>query len=540
MKIRNHKSFSYSSKYVFLSLIIFLLISCESDLDVIPEDPNTFLADAFYATDDSYKQGLAGVYANLTLTGASGPDNSNIAGLDAGTSQYGRGYWNLQELTTDAVKWSWENDPGTRDLNRNIWSADNAIIRGFFGRCMAQVAFANEYLRQTNTEKLTARGVRGELLETISTYRAEARFLRALAYYHMMDLFGKAGFVTEEDAVGFVQSPEYDRKQLFEFIEAELTTIEAALLPSSQNEYGRAPKAAAWMVLAKMYLNSSILTGQDRMTDCIRYCKKILDAGYSLSPKYENLFNADNDSNGAQNEIIFPIISDGITTQNWGPTTLMINGQVGSLEQNGEAFGVASGGWGGALRVPRQFSEIMTNGNYDVDDRNTLITANRPIDISSIQNNGSGYIIGKWSNLTSQGATGSATEIVDTDFPMFRLADVYLMYAEASLKGGIGGDMEQAAAYLNQLRARANNPKRISVSDLTLDLVINERLVELHWEGHRRQDLIRFNRFTGGAYNWNWKGNSLHGTSISQDLAVFPIPNASLAANSRLTQNTGY
>lgn len=538
MKI-NH-IYSNTLKYVFVFLIPLLFTNCEGDLDVLPEDPNSFLADEFYSTPESYKQGLAGVYANLTLTSASGPNSSNISGLDAGTSQYGRGLWNLQEITTDEVKWSWENDPGTRDLNRNTWSADNPIIRGFFGRCMAQIAFANEYLRQTTDEKLASRGVTGSLLQEIATYRAEARFLRTLAYYNMMDLFGKAGFITENDPVGFVQSPEYNRSQLFEFIESELLDIESNLVDPRQNEYGRADKAAAWMVLAKIYLNASVYTGIDKNTECISYCKRIIESGFSISSSYANLFNADNDSNSSRSEVIFPVISDGIVTQNWGPTTLMINGQVGSLEQNGESFGVTAGGWGGALRVTRQFSEIFMNGNFDSDDRNTLITANRPIDITSIQNNGTGFVIGKWSNRTSQGNNGSTNEIVDTDFPMFRLADVYLMYAEAVVRGGTGGTVNQAVSYVNDLRSRANNPRRISTSDLTLDFLLKERLVELHWEGHRRQDLIRFNQYVGGNYNWNWKGNSLSGVSISNHLRLFPIPSASLASNSNLTQNTGY
>jgi hypothetical protein len=521
--------------------VVILFTSCESDLDVVSEDPNSFLADDFYSTPASYKQGLAGVYANLALTSADGPNNSNISGLDAGTSQYGRGLWNLQELTTDEVKWTWENDPGTRELNRNNWSADNPIIRGFFGRCMAQVAFANEYLRQTASAKLSSRGVIDtNLLNDITIYRAEARFLRALAYYHMMDLFGKAGFITENDPVGFVQSPEYNRQQLFQFIESEALEILPILIAPRQNEYGRVDKAAAWMLLAKIYLNAQVYIDDDRYTDCLTYCNNIIQTAYTLSPTYVNNFNADNDTNSARNEIIFPVVSDGITTQNWGPTTLMVNGQVGSFEQNGQNFGVAAGGWGGALRVTRQFSEVFMNGNYDVDARNTLIVADRPIDITDISNNGTGYIIGKWSNKTSVGSNGSANEQVDTDFPMFRLADVYLMYAEATLRGGTGGTIGQSATYINALRSRANNNNTITANDLTLDVILEERLVELHWEGHRRQDLIRFNRYTGGFYNWNWKGNSLTGLSISDHLKVFPIPSVSLASNSNLTQNTGY
>jgi hypothetical protein len=175
----------------FLSALILLFIyaGCTSELEILPEDENTFLVDDFYNSEESYKQGLAGVYGNLALTSSQGPGNSNISGLDAGTSQYGRGYWNLQELTTDEAKWSWENDPGLRELNRNTWTSENVILRGFFGRCMTQVAFVNEYLRQSNDAVLNERNVSDTLKEEIQIYRAEVRFLRALAYFHMMDLF---------------------------------------------------------------------------------------------------------------------------------------------------------------------------------------------------------------------------------------------------------------------------------------------------------------------------------------------------------------
>lgn len=523
-------------KTVSIISSVILFIGCMDDLDISPEDPNTFLVEDFYATPESYKEGLAGVYANLTLTGVDGPASTNITGLDAGTSQYGRGLWNLQELTTDEVVWSWENDDGLRGLNRNTWTADNVILRGFFGRVMTQVAFANEYLRQTETGVLDARGVDETLKSEILIYRAEARFLRALAYYHMMDIFGKAGFVTENDPVGAYQSPQYERADLFTYIESELLEISSTLKDPLQNEYARVDKAAAWMLLAKIYLNAEVYIDSDRYDDCLTYCEKIIAGGFALSPIYSNNFNADNHENSARNEIIFPVVSDGIVTQNYGPTTVMINAQVGSLEQNAD-YGVA--GWAGGLRVPRQFSEVFLEDIFEIDDRNTLITEDRPIDITNVSNYGTGYIIAKWSNLTSTGQAGSATEIVDTDYPMFRLADVYLMYAELNVRKGIGSS-SIAVGYINDLRSRSNNTNTISSGDLTLDFILKERLVELHWEGHRRQDLIRFQKYTGGVYNWSLKGDALNGTSISATRSLFPIPTASLAANPNLTQNEGY
>ena len=526
-------------KTIILMFGTFAFIGCINELEVLPEDPDTFIVDDFYTTPESYIQGLAGVYGNLSLTGAEGPDNSNISGLDAGTSQYGRGLWNTQELTTDEVLWSWENDPGTRELNRNTWTADNVILRGLFGRAMTQVAFSNEYLRQTADDKLLARGVDADTKSKINTYRAEVRFLRALAYYHMMDLFGKAGFITENDPIGAFQSPGYNRSQLFSFIEGEMTEILPNLADPLQNEYARVDKAAAWMLLAKIYLNAEVFIGEDKYAECLQNCEKIINAGFSLAPNYLNVFMADNDKGAARNEIIFPVLSDGVVTQNYGPTTLMINGQVGSLEQNGASFGVNAGGWGAALRVTRQFSELFLSGPYDTDDRNTLIVGDRPIDLVPVSNNGTGYIVGKWSNKTSDGTNGAATEIVDTDFPMFRLADAYLMYIEAHLRGG-GGDVVTALDLFNDLRVRANNPNTIGSTDLSLDLILNERLIELHWEGHRRQDLIRFGKFISGSYNWSWKGSAPNGIPLNANRVLFPIPSASLAANPNLTQNPGY
>lgn len=523
-----------------LAIIGFLLIvSCESELNVSPEDPNTFTAEDFYANPEAYLQGLAGVYSNLSLTGTDGAANSNIQGLDPGTSQYGRGLWNLQVVTSDEAIWSWENDDGIRDMNRSTWTADNVILRGMFGRTMTSIAFANEYLRQTSNAVLDSRGVSGELRNNIQDYRAEARFLRALSYYHMMDLFGKAPYVTENDPVGAYQAPQYARPELFTLIESELLDIIPELPDPLQNDYARADKAAAWMVLAKIYLNAEVYINENRYSDCLNYCEQIINGGFILTPNYLNTFMADNHQGAARQEIIFPVLSDGVVTQNYGPTTVSINGQVGSLEQNGEDFGVGAGGWGGALRVTRQFSEIMLNGQYANDDRNTLIIGDRPIDITNISNNGTGYIVAKWSNRTSEGALGSAREIVDTDFPMFRLADVYLMFAEAHLRGG-GGTISEAVGHVNALRTRANNPIMVSAGELDLDLILNERLVELYWEAHRRQDLVRFGKYSGGSYNWSWKGNAPNGIPISTNRDVFPIPTASLGSNPNLTQNDGY
>jgi hypothetical protein len=534
MKMR----FKIHTSVGLLCLFMVGLTSCTDDLNIIPNDDQTTLSDDLFTNEAAYKNVLGGVYANLALTGTDGAGSSNVAGLDAGTSQFGRVLLYLQTLSADQMIWSYENDPGTREIQRNIWTAQNPVLVGMFSRTHLTISFANNFLRETTDEKLDARNVSTATRAEIKPYRAEARLLRALSYYYMMDIFGKANFATENDAVNSIPQV-YDRAQLFSFIESELIDIDADLINSRQNEYGRADKSVAYMILAKIYLNAEVYIGENRYADCITYCEKIISGGHSLATSYLHNFMANNNTNSAVNEIIFPIISDGLTTQNYGPTTVMINGSVGSLEVNGTEVGVSAGGWGGALRVRKQFADLFEGSQFADDDRNTIISANRTKEIVDISDRDTGYIIKKYSNATSTGGFGIDQTFVDTDFPLFRLADVYLMYAEAHLRGG-GGSLATAVGYINALRTRANNPNTIASGDLTLSFILDERSRELHWEAHRRQDLIRFGLFTGGNYNWAWKGNGSNGIALPSHFNVYPIPNASIAANPNLTQNTGY
>ena len=524
-----------------ISILSFLMVftfSCTEDLNVVPNDDDTLLGEELFENESSYERVIAGVYANLALTGTEGAGSSNIEGIDAGTSQFGRVLLYMQTLSADQMIWSYENDPGTREIQRNIWNANDPIILGMFGRSHVTIAFANNFLRETTDAKLAERNVSDAIKAEIKEYRAEARLLRALSYYYMMDLFGKANFSTEADAVNTV-SQVADRAELFSFIESELLAIDSDLVAAGANQYGRADKGVAYMILAKMYLNAEVYIGENRYADCMSYCQQLLSSGYSLATEYKHNFQADNNLNSATNEIIFPIVSDGLSTQNYGPTTVMINGSVGSIEANGLEVGVTEGGWGGALRVRKQFAELWQGGNFIDDDRNTIISANRGIGITDISDQSQGYIIQKYSNLTSTGTPGIDQTFVDTDFPLFRLADVHLMYAEAHLRGG-GGTITEAVDLVNALRTRANNPNLISNSDLTLPFILDERSRELHWEAHRRQDLIRFGLFTGGNYNWAWKGNGSNGIAIPAHFDLFPIPSLSMSSNPNLTQNPGY
>lgn len=526
-----------------INLILSLLFlaglqSCTKDMDVVSVDPTVNSSEVMFSTPQGYKQALAGVYGNLSLTGTGDAGSSFLVGIDAGTSQFGRCMWYLQDLTTDEVIWSYENDGGVADLQRNIWTSSNPILLGMYSRTMAEVAIANDFLRQSTPEKLAARGITSAAdVANINDYRNEVKVLRAYAYYNMMDLFGKAAMYTESDPVN-MQGPEYSRAQLFSFIETELNAVIPNLKAAKTNEYGRLDKAVAQMILAKIYLNAEVYIGTPKYTECMTQCNNVIAGGYILNPNYLNNFKADNETSP---EMIFTLQSDGQVTQNYGATTVIINGEVGSLENNGAALGV--GGWGGALRLRKQFVQKFDGPEFTTDTRNTIYSGSRAIDITNIPTQSQGYILSKFSNKTAAGVAGTNSTFVDTDFPLFRLGDVYLMYAEAQMRkdGATNGSIIPNAdatslGYINALRTRANGA---SIASANLAFILDERARELHWEGHRRQDLIRFGKYTTG-YNWAWKGNSLNGTSISDNMKLFPVPENSLKANPNLTQNTGY
>lgn len=518
--------------------LLAVLQSCTDDLNVKPIDANVVDPEVLFSTPQGYRQALAGVYGNLSLTGVGDAGSSFLSGIDAGTSQYGRCLWYLQDLTTDEVVWSYEGDEGVAELQRNTWGSSNAILLGMFSRTMAEVAIANDFLRQSTPEKLSARGITNATdVADIATYRQEVRVLRAMAYYNMMDLFGKAPFYDENSAINSA-GPQYDRAQLFTFIESELTTVMPDLKAARTNDYGRIDKGVAQMILAKIYLNAEVYIGAPKYTECLTQCSNIIAGGYTLNTNYLYNFTADNQNSP---ELIFSLQSDGQATQNYGATTVIINGQVGSLENNGSALGV--GGWGGALRLRKQFVQKFDGAEFSTDTRNTIYAGTRSIDIANISTQSQGYILSKFSNKSSAGVAGSNSTFVDTDFPLFRLADVYLMYAEAQMRrdGATNNSSTPNAdatslGYLNDLRTRANGSP---VSSANLAFILDERARELHWEAHRRQDLIRFGKYATG-YNWAWKGNSLNGTSFSETRKVFAIPDNALKANTNLTQNTGY
>lgn len=536
------KTYIYS-KLTLLFLAIVFLASCTSDLDRFP--PNKSLEEQVYKDYDGYRGAAAKVYAAMALTGTKGPAGDaakgepDISGIDEGNyTSFIRGLFYAQELPTEEALCAW-SDTGVDGMNTINFSGDNIIIKGLYYRIGINITYANDFIKHASESVLDSKDLTTEEKQDILAFRDEVRFLRAYYYSLMVDLFGNPPFFTEDHTLGNLPQ-QGTRLDVFNFIESELLDIsgEGGYLKAPRtNEYGRADKAAAWALLSRIYLNAEVYSGSQRYTDAITYSKKVIDAGYGLMPNYEHLFLADNNLNNP--EIILSVNFDGNQTKSYGGTTFLINASFNAQIQKDYNlnYGISSNaGWAG-IRSRSNLFDMFEAG----DRRNLLVGEQAEID--DVKQFMEGKATYKFRNITVNGNNGSNSEFADTDFPIFRLAEVYLNYIEAVVRGGQGGSSADAVNYMNLLRQRAfgNNSKNVnSLSQISLNELLKERARELYWECQRRTDLVRFDSFTSSSYVWEWKGNVKNGRGVSSHYNLYPIPNSELISNPNLKQNVGY
>ena len=535
-------------KHSILGLAMaFSLSACLKDLDQEPIDPDSFTEKDVFKNATEAKSALAKIYASMAVTGQKGPSgDGDLANADESSTQFTRVQFYLQESSTDEAIIRWA-DAGVPDFHNMSWTPSNAFTNGYYNRLGQQIAFANSFI--DNAKDLASD-------PEVAYFIAEARFIRAYAYYNVIDAFGKAPLITSSKAD--LKPAPNSRAELFNFVETELKDLEGKLKPARTNEYGRVDQVAAQALLSRLYLNAKVYIGQDKYTDCITYAKKVIASSYRLNTTdannngtaYDELFLADNNSNGAQNEFILVVNFDGLNTKTHGGTSFITHAATGG-DMNPNLIGI-NGGWQG-ITVTKEFVDKFDasarNGNNEPtawnDKRAMFHTGGQTYENTNIKEfKTAGYAVTKFRNITSTGAVGKdpAKDFPDTDLPLIRLAEVYLTYAEAVLRGGAGGDRATALNYINQLRSRAygNASGNITNSDLTLDFILDERARELYWEGLRRTDLIRYNKFTTADYLWSLKGGAASGVAVPDYRNLYPIPQDALTANENLRQNTGY
>lgn len=514
------------------------MASCTSELDISPINPQI-------NTEFSQDEVFAKLYATMGLTGQKGPDGSgDVAGIDEGTSAFFRLIFTMNEYASDEAICGW-TDPGVPELGSMSWNSSNGQIEGLYGRLTFDVTLCNHFLEQT----------KGMSDDKTVRQRAEARFIRALNYYYLMDFYGNVPF-TEEVSDELPQ--QIQRAKLFEYIDGELDAIENDMYEPTEAPFGRADKAANWMLRARMYLNAEVYTGTPRWGDAVTYADKVMKSGYGLCDNYPELFMADNDENPETlKEIILPIRQDGVKTRSWGGSLYLI----AATHANGMPSWGTSEQWAGVrarkalvdkffenrglvapvgvgqeemIAVAKDDRALFYSGGNITDDKGTK-DQDRTLEVESKTTFTSGFSVVKWNNLRSDGEAAHNPQYVDTDIPLFRLAEAYLIFAEATLRNG--GVEQDALDAVNDLRLRANAQE---LQMINLDLILDEKAREFYFEGQRRTDLIRYGYYTSNKYLWDWKGGAAKGTAVSSIYNLLPIPASDINANSNLKQNPGY
>ncbi|MBR1960951.1 MAG: RagB/SusD family nutrient uptake outer membrane protein [Bacteroidales bacterium] len=530
-----------------------LLASCVNDLDTLPLNKTEPVSEYVYGKDENaYLSGLGRLYFQFVTN-----DLTDLQQMDGGASEIIRAFWSVQETTTDEAKCSWENDAWVRALNTNTWSeTQNDAVYAVYVRTLQGIALVNEYLRQTAPERLEARGVSADLARKIDSFRDEARFIRAYLYWMAIDCFGSVPFTTEKSPFGGAYFPQQaSRADIFDFCVNELTYLmsDESDMPLPRSNYPRADKGSAAGLLARMYLNSEVYTGVERWAEAKAVCEGIFGMGYTLCPDYAALFRGDNGENlQARGEMLWTVDYNAEKTQSYGGSSYILSATLASTDITDESRPNGQrNGWAG-LRVPYEFvsryfdvsGQDYRTGAYDVADKRGdvfYIKGRQESMENALYSFMNGWSCLKFNNIPfgqtneSYLPQSALKSFADVDFPMIRLGEIYLIYAEACMHLGAEG---MALPKLRELSSRAGvePPQQISQ-----EFLVAERARELMWEAHRRTDLIRYGLFHTDAYRWPYKGgDSYAGQSFPEYKCIFPIPPTELATNDKLVQNPGY
>ena len=553
-------------KTAMASMLCMGFVSCADELNIKSVDP---LNHPTYTVEGL----LAKQYATLGHTGQKGPAGvADISG-DEGETGFIRTVFNLQELMTDETLWAYQSNEGIAQITSMDWDKNNKRVNWAYQRLSFDITQYNFFISEQS-------GILSE--DKI----AEVRFLRALNYYYFLDLYRKAPF---KDTFDDNLPTEKSGKDLYEWLDNELTTIEPLMAEvgayNNSENFGRADRGAAYALHARLALNSAVYTdGQIKdYQKAIHYCDEIINSGkYDLCRAkkngysgYQQLFMGDNDCNpAAMKEIIFPIRQDGMKTRQYGGTTYLVSAAtIGGMpyastgdpwkcffarENMVEKFfpnkDIPMATVNDVLEDPtkeqvRAKDNEMGISTADViakakDDRALFYMGVGGCETGKVRTinpgenitgplNGASFV--KWSNLHADGTTQHDQNFSDTDFPVFRLAEIYLTRAEAKYR--LNGSQNGLADIL-EVQGRAN--RQIKATSVDAQTLIDEWCREFFMEGRRRSDLVRFGLFTGSKYLWSFKGGAEKGAGIPTNYDIYPIPADEIKNNPNMTQNPKY
>lgn len=490
-----------TNKKIFL-VVLLISFGC-TNLDEGIYDKQ--VASSFYATADGINATLANVYNEIRGDFSDGTVAKGVAGAD-------RGWYDLNETSTDELMIPIRSDGAWNDngiwvqMYQHKWTPAHEFMRNTWNwlyRAVFKANLAVDLLAKANAE---------------ASALAEAKVLRAYFYYMLMDGWGKVPFYTDNNLT-VDKIPQADRTVIFDFVLSELNENVPKLNETIDGAYyGRFNKWAGYALLAKVTLNAQVYTGTPKLTEAIAACDQIINSGkfslVSSAEYFSKLFGTRSDTR----EVILPIFINA----NTAPRNII---GIRTLQgaQGDALFGFST--WNGAT-VHKDFVNKYSSGDaraaqwitgaqaggvvYDIE-----IASITNADVSAGARNTKFFPVAPYNG-------GAASN----HFPIYRYADVLLMKAEALVRNN---NASAAKALVDQVRVRSN--VTALVANPTLDDIYDERGRELCWEGHRRQDMIRFGKYTL-AHDFK---------AASPDFyKLFPIPTTALATNTKLIQNPGY
>lgn len=584
---------SYINKLMIGSAMVASLgmVSCVGDLDQFPKDPTVFTANQFAENPKEYLcEAMAKCYSGLAISGQTGAGSSDISGLDNGRSCWSRAIFMLNEFTTDECSWIWK-DSGIFDLVTDTWSTNNENIFGTYSRLYCHIAVCNDFIRLVNNAGDYGINMDGETRALANQFILEARALRDLSYFYVIDLYGNAAYCWDTQVTG-EEGPQMSRAQLFSTVTADLEAV-LAQFPSTTPVYGRIGRDAIEALLAKYYLNAQEWTGTAMFDQCWNHCKNIIDRhgnsanNYGLAVDYLSLFCGNNDmfapggSLAAQNEILWNIPYEYKNTESYGGTSFLILAAISDQNTATPGWYGINGQWtcmharpefsekfnfaGGVSQDPRTYLWLTDNDGFSIEntDFSTYKDGYVPIKFTNVLCNADGTmprfkdpesglnrvgvhneepVYDKDGNQTGIKITGidASATFANADYPIIRLAEILLTAAEAHVRGNVGNATD-ALDYVNAVRRRAGVDEWNGAQLSVLDNLLDERARELYWENNRRTDLVRFGKFAGARYNWSWKSNVPGGAGMASHMNLFPIPTSVINSySSTYNQNPGY
>ena len=537
------------NKKIFALPLLVLSLSFTSCLDETPKDqiPESEIYDS---ANSLYVNAVASLY-------------NYIGAHEEGEGLQGtcRGIYDYNTLTTDEAiipirGGNWYDGGLWENMYDHTWTATDTDLYNVWKYLYKVIVLSTKSLETIDQHKSLLNDQQRD------EYKAEVRAVRAMFYYYAMDMFGRIP-ILESSTQKTVDIRQSNRSDVFKYIVNELQTV-APLLPNEHsnlqgNYYGRVTRPVAWFLLAKLALNAEVYT-DDNWTDsyrpdgktimidvdgtqknawltCIHYCNLIASAGYSLASDYTKNFAVHNENS---NENIFTIPLDKMLYLNefhylFRSRHYAHGGAYGGASENGTCatlHTMAVYGYNTSSPDARLDMNFYT-GKVEVDGSNVTLDDGTPLEYKplAVERNltSSQYIETAGARMKKYEVDRTAYSdgrMPDNDIVLYRYADVMLMKAEAKVRNGESGDEE-----LNAVRNRVGMPSLRA----TLDNILNERLLELVWEGWRRQDMIRF-----GTYN---KSYDIHTPSEADNkgyTTVFPIPGKARELNPNLEQNPGY